>query len=98
MDCLLVTPTSTADLELLTTLFKKMKIKSEVVPAASAAAPRRPPRRPPRRKAEATVEAEKAVPRNKIERDLVEAIEEMKEIMAGRKPAMSLKQFLDELK
>ena len=93
MDCLLVTPTSTADLELLTTLFRKMKIKSEVVPAASAVAPRRPPRR----KAEATVEAEKVVPRNKIERDLVEAIDEMKEVMAGRKPAISLKQFLDEL-
>ena len=93
MDCLLVTPTSTADLELLTTLFRKMKIKSEVVPAASAASPRRPPRR----KAEATVEAEKVVPRNKIERDLVEAIDEMKEVMAGRKPAISLKQFLDEL-
>ena len=93
MDCLLVTPTSTADLELLTTLFRKMKIKSEVVPAASTASPRRPPRR----KAEATVEAEKVVPRNKIERDLVEAIEEMKDVMAGRKPAISLKQFLDEL-
>ena len=93
MDCLLVTPTSAADLELLTSLFRKMKIKSEVVPAASAASPRRPPRR----KAEATTEAEKVVPRNKIERDLVEAIEEMKEVMAGRKPAISLKQFLDEL-
>ena len=93
MDCLLVTPTSTADLELLTTLFRKMKIKSEVVPAASAASPRRPPRR----KAEATVEAEKVVPRNKIERDLVEAIEEMKEVMAGRKPAMSMEDFWKEV-
>lgn len=89
MECLLVTPTSEADLQLLTTLFKKMKIKSEVVPA--------PAKAPKRSKNAAAVAADKLLPRTQAERNLVEAIEELKEIRAGRKQAISLKQFLDEL-
>jgi len=91
MDCLLVTPTSEADLQLLTTLFKKMKIKSEVVPASA------PAKMPKRSKSAAAVAADKLLPRTQSERNLVEAIEELKEIRAGRKQAISLKQFLDEL-
>ena len=92
MDALLVTPASEADLHLLTSLFKKMKIKSEVVPAPAA------PARRTRRAAPPITEEQRLnpqLPRNRIERDLVEAIEEMKEVMAGRKQAKSLKQLLD---
>ena len=94
MDALLVTPASEADLHLLTSLFKKMKIKSEVVPAPAA------PARRTRRAAPPITEEQRLnpqLPRNRIERDLVEAIEEMKEVMAGRKQAKPLKQLLDEL-
>lgn len=94
MDALLVTPASEADLHLLTSLFKKMKIKSEVVPAPAA------PARRTRRAAPPITEEQRLnpqLPRNRIERDLVEAIEEMKEVMAGRKQAMSLEEFWKEV-
>ncbi|MFD1466691.1 hypothetical protein ACFQ48_00530 [Hymenobacter caeli] len=90
MDSLVVTPASEADLQLLTALLKKMKIKARVV-----AAPAEAPLSAATKAAKAA--ANKLIPRTKAERDLVEAIGEMKEIMAGRKQAISLKQFLDEV-
>ena len=82
MDSLLVTPSSEADLQLLTALFKKMKIKARVLPTADAARP-----------AAAPVEF---VPQNQAEANMLEAVLELREVLAGRKKAMSLKQFLDE--
>ena len=93
MDALLVTPASEADLHLLTSLFKKMKIKSEVVPASALA--RRSRRAVPPITEEQRLNPQ--LPRNRVERDLVEAIEEMKEVMAGRKQAMSLEEFWKEV-
>lgn len=92
MDALLVTPSSKADLQLLTALFKKMKIKAQVLPGAGngMAAPLPKPL--------SQEAANKLLPRTQAERNLVEAIEEMKEVIAGRKQAISLTQFLDELK
>ena len=95
MDALLVTPASEADLHLLTSLFKKMKIKSELVPAPAASARRANRAAPPITEEQ---RLNPLLPRTQAERNLVEAIEEMKEVMAGRKQAMSLQQFLDELK
>jgi|GEM_PF-5885658 hypothetical protein len=95
MDCLLVTPESEADLQLLTTLFKKMKIKAEEVPARAAST--KAPKRTKAASAAAGNDADKLLPRTQAERNLVGAIEELKEIQAGRKQAMSLRQFLDEL-
>ena len=93
MDALLVTPASEADLHLLTSLFKKMKIKSEVVPASASA-------RRTRRAAPPITEEQRLnpqLPRNRVERDLAEAIAELNEVLAGRKQAMSLEEFWKEV-
>ena len=37
------------------------------------------------------------LPRNQAERNLVEAIEELKEVLAGRKQAMSMEEFWKEV-
>ncbi|HEX8507215.1 MAG TPA: hypothetical protein VF630_17765 [Hymenobacter sp.] len=91
MDSLVITPSSEADLQLLTALFKKMKIKAHVVPNALPAT-----KRP--KVASTKDAADKLLPRTQAERNLVEAIEEMKEIRAGRKQAMSLDEFWQEVR
>lgn len=94
MNTLVITPTSEADFQLLTALCKKMRIKAEVVPAPTGSTT------PARRSRKITVPAspDTLVPRNQAERNLVEAIEEMKEIMAGRKQAISLEEFWEEVR
>lgn len=87
MDSLLVTPTSEADLQLLTALFKKMKIKARVLPAAASAHSTKPVLTP---------ESEglaSFVPQNRGEANMLEALLEMQEILAGRKEAMSMDEF-----
>ena len=82
MDSLLVTPSSEADLQLLTALFKKMKIKARVLPTASAAKPAAP------------VEF---VPQNQAEANMLDAVLELREVLAGRKKAMSMEEFWKEM-
>lgn len=91
MDSLLVTPTSEADLQLLTALFKKMKIKAEVLPEA---APARLPNPDPALKSEGL---SSFIPQNRGEENMLEALLEMQEILAGRKEAHSADDFLKEL-
>lgn len=78
-------------MQLLTALFKKMKIKAQVLPNANGKAVSE------KAAPSAVAAASKLAPRNKVERDLVEALTELQEIRAGRKQATSLKQFLDKL-
>ena len=87
MDSLLVTPTSEADLQLLTALFKKMKIKARVLPAADSAHSTKPALTP---KSEGLASF---VPQNRGEANMLEALLEMQEILAGRKEAMSMDEF-----
>ncbi|GAA3964148.1 hypothetical protein [Hymenobacter antarcticus] len=89
MDSLLVTPTSEADLQLLTALFKKMKIKARVLPKSA------PATRP--KSISQPVATTDFVPQTQAEQNMLEAVLELREVLAGRKQAMSLKQFLDEL-
>ena len=88
MDSLLVTPTSEADLQLLTALFKKMKIKAKVLPEQASVRPN-PALQP--------VAITEFVPQNQAEQNMLEAVLELREVLAGRKEAISLNQFLDEL-
>ena len=94
MDSLVVTPASEADLQLLTALFKKMKIKARVVagPVAAAEAPRSAPAKA------AKAAADRLLPRTKAERTLVEAIGEMQETIAGRKQAISMEECWKEVR
>ena len=89
MDSLLVTPTSEADLHLLTALFKKMKIKARVLP--KAAVPARP------KSAAQPAAMAGFVPQNQAEQNMLEAVLEMKEILEGRKQGRSADDFLKEL-
>ena len=92
MDSLLVTPTSEADLQLLTALFKKMKIKAQVLPKA---APTRPTKPAPTPKGEGLASF---IPQNRGEENMLEAVLEMQEILAGRKEAMSMEDFWKEVR
>ncbi len=92
MDSLLVTPASEADLQLLTALFKKMKIKARVLPET---APEAKPKRATKKEAPAPATF---VPQNRGERLMLEAVLELKEVLAGRKQAQSADDFLRELR
>lgn len=87
MDSLLVTPTSEAELQLLTALFKKMNIKAKVLPKA---APVRSNKPAPMPKGEGLASF---IPQNRGEENMLEAVLEMQEILAGRKEAMTMDEF-----
>ena len=91
MDSLLVTPNSEADLQLLTALFKKMKIKARVLPAADLAHSTKPAITPK------SGGLASFVPQNRGEANMLEAVLEMQEVLAGRKEARSADDFLKEL-
>lgn len=89
MHSYLITPASEAEDQLLAALFQKMRVKAQVVPA---------PAGPPPAKRAASVAADKLIPRTPAEHRLVEAIEEMKDVMAGRKKAMTMEEFWKEVR
>ncbi len=84
MDSLLVTPASEADLQLLTALFKKMKIKAEVLP---------PARVRPKQKVNPATTLEEFMPQNRGEEVMLEAVLELREVLAGRKEALTMEEF-----
>lgn len=82
MDSFLVTPASEAESQLLAALFQKMRLKTQVVPAPAA---RRPARKAPAPK--------EFVPQNQAEQNMLDAVLELREVLAGRKQAMSIEEF-----
>lgn len=93
MNTYLVTPASEAEEQLLAALFKKMRIKAQVLPAENgrAAAPRRAPKKAPVAPA-----PKEFIPQNQAEQNMLEAVLELKEVLAGRKQAQSLDEFWKE--
>ena len=90
MDSFLVTPASETESQLLAALFKKMRLKTLVVPNGAASVGK-----PVKKKAvEAPAEF---IPQNQAEQNMLEAVLELKEVLAGRKKAMSLDEFWREV-
>lgn len=92
MHSYLVTPASEAESKLLASLFKKMRVKAALVPNGNGHTSTASP--PAAKKA---AKPKLIVPRNQAEANILAAVEELKEILAGRKQAMSLEDFWAEM-
>ena len=90
MDSYLVTPASETESQLLAALFKKMRVKTSLV-SNGAATVAKPAKKKP---IEAPAEF---IPQNQAEQNMLEAVLELKEILAGRKQAMSTDDFWREV-
>lgn len=92
MNTYLVTPASEAEDQLLAALFKKMRVKAQVLPAENgrAAAPRRAPKKAP------DPAPKEFIPQNQAEQNMLEAVLELKEVLAGRKQAQTIEEFWKE--
>ena len=90
MDSYLVTPASETESQLLAALFKKMRLKTLVVPNGAAATAK------PAKKKLVEAPAE-FIPQNQAEQNMLDAVLELKEVLAGRKKAMSLDEFWKEV-
>ena len=88
MHSYLVTPASEAESQLLASLFKKMRVKAALVPNGNSHTPAA---------AKKAALPKPVVARNQTETNILAAVEEMKEILAGRKEAMSLEEFWAEM-
>lgn len=87
MDSYLVTPTSEAESQLLAALFQKMRLKTQVVPAPADKKKRTSPA------AKVPAASKEFIPQNQAEQNMLEAVLELREVLAGRKEAMSMEQF-----
>ena len=92
MNSYLVTPASEAEEQLLKALFQQMRVRAKVVPTPVG----KVQARSPKHVAVPVSGAAGFVPQNQAEANMLEAVLELREVLAGRKQAMSLKQFLDE--
>jgi len=92
MTSFLVTPASEAESQLLSALFKKMRVKAQVV--ADAPAPRR---RAALKPAAKSASKSTFVPETPAEELMLEAVLELKEVLAGRKQAQTLDEFWKEV-
>jgi len=95
MTSFLVTPASEAESQLLSALFKKMRVKAQVVAdtAAAPAARRRAALKP----AAKPTPKSTFVPETPAEELMLEAVLELKEVLAGRKQAQTLDEFWQEV-
>ena len=89
MNSYLVTPASEAEEQLLKALFQQMRVRTEVVPTPVGKAKPKPVARAVAK----TSGPKEFVPRNQAERDMLEAVLELREVLAGRKKAMSMEEF-----
>ncbi len=95
MTSFLVTSASEAESQLLAALFKKMRVKAQVVAdAADAPAARR---RAALKPAAKSAPKSTFMPKTPAEEVMLEAVLELKEVLAGRKQAQPAEELLREL-
>lgn len=70
-----------------------MRVKAQVLPGENgqAAAPRRAPKKAP-----VALAPKEFIPQNQAEQNMLEAVLEMKEVLAGRKQAQPIEKFWEE--
>ncbi len=81
MNSYLVTPSSEAESQLLASLFKKMRVKTALVPNGNGNAPTVTTRQALKK----TATREPVVARNQTEANILAAVAELNEILAGRR-------------
>lgn len=90
MNTYLVTPTSEAEDQLLAALFKKMRVKAQIISDANS---KEQKAKKPTKKAASLPEF---IPQNQAEQNMLEAVLALKEVLAGRKQAQSIEEFWKE--
>ena len=81
---------SETESQLLAALFKKMRLKTLVVPNGAGAVVKPAKKKPVETPAE-------FIPQNQAEQNMLEAVLELREVLAGRKEGMSFETMMREL-
>ncbi|MBC8081596.1 MAG: hypothetical protein H7Z21_00150 [Hymenobacter sp.] len=89
MNSYLVTPASEAEEQLLKALFQQMRVRALVVPAPVGEVKSKAAKRAISK----VLAPAEFVPQNQAEQNMLEAVLELREVLAGRKEAVSMEEF-----